>query len=182
MVLVCVGWSRCISCGVGESVVPSGGGVSLKVAISCCAWCECVNLSQAFDSHQEMLVLCLVSPNLSIYCVNRVGVCSKNCLICSFIGFHSWGDLWLAGCSDPLVAIVKTMSSFVITSAVRSLGNACGSCAGGLRMAWGNACSSIPWLMRRWFSILFVVVSFLSQNMTTGLSCVSLSSCVLICS
>ena len=141
-----------------------------------------MNLSQAVDSHLEMLVLCLLSSNLSIYCMNRVGVCSKNCLICSFIGFHSWGDLWLAGCSDPLVAIVKTMSSFVITSAVRSLGNACGSCAGGLRMAWGNACSSIPWLMRRWLSNLLVVVSLLSQNMTMGLSYVSLSSCVIICS
>ena len=103
-----------------------------------------MNLSQAVDSHLAMLVLCLLSSTSSIYCMNRVGVCSKNCLICSFIGFHSWGDLWLAGRSDPPVAIVKTMSIFLITSAMWSLGSACGGCAGSLRMALGSVCRSIP--------------------------------------
>ena len=105
-----------------------------------------MNLSQAVDSHQEMLVLCLVSPNFSTYCLNRVGVCSKNCLICSFKIHHTcWGDVRLVGHSDLSLAVAKTIPSFVITSDVQSLRWALGNCAGNLGMARGRAYRSIPW-------------------------------------
>ena len=104
-------------------------------------------MSQAAVSQLGMVVvLFLLFSKTFVNCTNSIGVCSKNCLMCSFKIHHTcWGDLRSADHSDLSFAMVKTIPSFVITSVVQSLGRALGSWAGSLGTAFGSECRSIPW-------------------------------------
>ena len=103
-------------------------------------------MSQAAVSQLEMVVvLSLLFSKTFVNCTNNIGVCSKNCLMCSFNIHHTcWGDLWLVDHSDLSFAMDRAIPSFVITSVVESLGRAFGGWAGSLGMARGSEYRSIP--------------------------------------
>ena len=126
------GWSGCISCSVGD-----GGGL----------WYRCGSLTmfQAAVSQPDMVsVLSLFFSKVFVNSTNSIGVCSRNCLMCSLIIPHTCcGGLRSVVHSDLLLAVAKTIQSFLITSDVQSLGRALGSWAGILGIALGRACRSI---------------------------------------
>ena len=107
----------------------------MKVSIRSSPLHEHVNFSQVAVSHLGMLVLRLSCSKSSMNCRNRVGVCSKNCLMCCFMLSHCWGDWKSLDNLDLLRAMVRAIPSFVVTSAVWSLGDACGGWAGSLWIA-----------------------------------------------
>ena len=136
-------------------------------------------MSQAAVSQLEMVVvLSLLFSKTFVNCTNSIGVCSKNCLMCSFNIRHTCrGVFCLVDHSDLSFAMDKTVPSFVITSVVESLGMALGSWAGSLGMARGSECRSIPWWFRRCSLSCDCVGNGWSQNRTMGLLCSSWFPC-----
>ena len=102
---------------------------------------------QAAVSQPDMVsVLSLFLSKVFVNSTNSIGVCSKNCLMCSLIIPHTCcGGLWSVVHSDLRLAVAKIIQSFSITSGAQSLGRAFGSWAVILGVALGRACRSILW-------------------------------------